>query len=143
MHEVHQAAAPQVISRARLVTVPRRLPPKLPPRNPIRDRRKPLVIGAAAGGGARDAGTGMGGSSPASEAGASAGSPGRSPGSWAGERREGELAEADDAEDVEGQMERRMGGILDGDEFHSLPGTPRASRTPSPAKAAAEREGYF
>ncbi|KAF2834087.1 DUF500-domain-containing protein [Patellaria atrata CBS 101060] len=39
VHEVQQAAAPQFITRARLVTVNKPLPPKLPPRNPIRDRR--------------------------------------------------------------------------------------------------------
>jgi len=38
VHEVQQAAAPQVISRARLVTLPQRVPPKLPDRNPFRAR---------------------------------------------------------------------------------------------------------
>jgi len=38
VHEVQQAAAPQVISRARLVTLPQRIPPKLPDRNPFRAR---------------------------------------------------------------------------------------------------------
>ena len=36
VHEVRQA--PQVITKARMVTVPKRVPPKLPPRNPIRAR---------------------------------------------------------------------------------------------------------
>ena len=43
---IHQATAPQFISRARLVTVVKPTPPKLPPRNPIRDRKKPLIINA-------------------------------------------------------------------------------------------------
>jgi len=38
VHEVQQAAAPQLITRARLVTLPQRLPPKLPDRNPFRAR---------------------------------------------------------------------------------------------------------
>jgi len=38
VHEVQQAAAPQFITRARLVTLPQRLPPKLPDRNPFRAR---------------------------------------------------------------------------------------------------------
>ena len=40
-----QPASPQVISKARLVTVPKRVPPKLPPRNP--NRNGPLVIDAS------------------------------------------------------------------------------------------------
>ncbi|OCK85528.1 DUF500-domain-containing protein [Lepidopterella palustris CBS 459.81] len=48
VQEIHQAAAPQFISRARLVTVTKPTPPKLPPRNPIRDRKKPLIINADA-----------------------------------------------------------------------------------------------
>ena len=45
---VHQVPAAQVITRARLVEVPKRgPPPQLPPRNPIRNRGKPLIIGAA------------------------------------------------------------------------------------------------
>lgn len=44
VHAVFQrAAAPQAISKARLVTVPKRVPPRLPPRNP--NRKGPLVIG--------------------------------------------------------------------------------------------------
>lgn len=42
VHEVHQAAAPQAITRARLVTLPQRLAPKLPARNPIRTRILPV-----------------------------------------------------------------------------------------------------
>jgi lipid-binding SYLF domain-containing protein len=40
-----QPASPQVISRARLVDVPKRIPPKLPPRNP--HRSGPIVIDAS------------------------------------------------------------------------------------------------
>lgn len=36
--EVHQASAPQVINRARIVTVAKPIPPKLPARNPFRTR---------------------------------------------------------------------------------------------------------
>jgi hypothetical protein len=36
---IHQAAAPQVITRARVVQVAKVMPPKLPPRNPFRNRR--------------------------------------------------------------------------------------------------------
>ena len=47
VHSVHavQPASPQVISRARLVDVPKRVPPKLPPRNP--NRSGPLVVDAS------------------------------------------------------------------------------------------------
>ncbi|KAF1985627.1 DUF500-domain-containing protein [Aulographum hederae CBS 113979] len=39
VHSIQQAAAPQVITRARLVTVAKaRAPPALPPRNPVRER---------------------------------------------------------------------------------------------------------
>ncbi|KAF2189211.1 DUF500-domain-containing protein [Zopfia rhizophila CBS 207.26] len=38
VQEIQQAAAPQVITRARLVTVAKPIPPKLPPRNPHRNR---------------------------------------------------------------------------------------------------------
>lgn len=38
IHEVHQAAAPQVISRARVVQVAKPIPPQLPARNPFRNR---------------------------------------------------------------------------------------------------------
>ena len=46
-----QPAARQVISKARMVNVPKRVAPKLPPRNPNRGERKgPLVIGGSPGG---------------------------------------------------------------------------------------------
>ena len=38
IQEIQQAAAPQVVTRARMVTVPKAIPPKLPPRNPFRKR---------------------------------------------------------------------------------------------------------
>lgn len=38
IHEVHQAAAPQVITRARVVQVAKPVPPQLPMRNPFRNR---------------------------------------------------------------------------------------------------------
>ncbi|KAH8723223.1 hypothetical protein GQ44DRAFT_774274 [Phaeosphaeriaceae sp. PMI808] len=38
IHEVHQAAAPQVITRARVVQVAKPVPPQLPARNPFRNR---------------------------------------------------------------------------------------------------------
>ncbi|KAL5119706.1 hypothetical protein ACEQ8H_002312 [Pleosporales sp. CAS-2024a] len=38
IHEVHQAAAPQVITRARVVQVAKPIPPQLPVRNPHRNR---------------------------------------------------------------------------------------------------------
>jgi glutaredoxin len=38
IEEIHQAAAPQVITRARVVQVAKVLPPKLPPRNPFRNQ---------------------------------------------------------------------------------------------------------
>jgi len=46
VHEVQQAAAPQVVHKARMVTVTKPKAPQLPPRNPIRDRKKPLIIDA-------------------------------------------------------------------------------------------------
>jgi len=46
VHEVQQAAAPQIIHKARMVTVTKPKAPLLPTRNPIRDRKKPLVINA-------------------------------------------------------------------------------------------------
>jgi lipid-binding SYLF domain-containing protein len=39
IHEVHQAAAPQVIKRARVVQVAKAIPPQLPARNPYRNNR--------------------------------------------------------------------------------------------------------
>jgi len=46
-----QPASRQVISKARMVTVPKRVPPKLPPRNPNRgDHKGPLVIGGSPNG---------------------------------------------------------------------------------------------
>lgn len=39
IHEVHQAAAPQVINRARIVQVAKPVAPMLPPRNPNRNSR--------------------------------------------------------------------------------------------------------
>lgn len=47
VHAIQKAAAPQFISRARLVEVPKRVPPKLPPRNP--NRRGTIVINAEGG----------------------------------------------------------------------------------------------
>jgi lipid-binding SYLF domain-containing protein len=38
IHEVHQAAAPQVITRARVVQVAKPIPPQLPVRSPFRNR---------------------------------------------------------------------------------------------------------
>lgn len=38
IEEIHQAAAPQAITRARIVQVAKPTPPKLPPRNPFRNR---------------------------------------------------------------------------------------------------------
>ncbi|KAF2868698.1 hypothetical protein BDV95DRAFT_500321 [Massariosphaeria phaeospora] len=38
IQEIQQAVAPQVITRARIVTVAKPIPPKLPPRNPFRSR---------------------------------------------------------------------------------------------------------
>jgi hypothetical protein len=38
IHVIHQAAAPQFISRARVVQVAKPVAPKLPPRNPFRNR---------------------------------------------------------------------------------------------------------
>lgn len=38
IEEIHQAAAPQAITRARIVQVAKPIPPKLPPRNPFRNR---------------------------------------------------------------------------------------------------------
>jgi lipid-binding SYLF domain-containing protein len=38
IHEVHQAAAPQVVTRARVVQVAKVIPPQLPVRNPFRNR---------------------------------------------------------------------------------------------------------
>ncbi|KAG9533028.1 DUF500-domain-containing protein, partial [Aureobasidium melanogenum] len=48
VHSVQKATAPQFISRARLVEVPKRIAPKLPPRNPNRGNG-PVVIGAEPG----------------------------------------------------------------------------------------------
>jgi len=44
IQQIHHASTPQIITRARLVTVVKPTPPKLPPRNPIRDRKTPLSI---------------------------------------------------------------------------------------------------
>jgi len=49
MHSIQtiQPVSQQNISKARLVTVAKRLPPKLPPRNPNRGGRGPIVIGGS------------------------------------------------------------------------------------------------
>ena len=47
-----QPASPQVISKVRLVDVPKRLPPRLPPRNP--NRSGPMIIDASPKGEATD-----------------------------------------------------------------------------------------
>jgi len=44
VHTVQQAATPQFITKARMVSVKKQPPPALPPRNPIRDRKRPLII---------------------------------------------------------------------------------------------------
>jgi len=45
VEEVHQFSSPQVVTKARMVTVARRpAPPALPPRNPIRDRKRPSIV---------------------------------------------------------------------------------------------------
>jgi hypothetical protein len=46
IHEVHQAAAPQVITRARVVQVAKPIPPQLPARNPFRNRVSTASIGS-------------------------------------------------------------------------------------------------
>jgi lipid-binding SYLF domain-containing protein len=38
IEEIHQATAPQAVTRARIVTVAKPIPPKLPPRSPLRTR---------------------------------------------------------------------------------------------------------
>ncbi|MCJ1253852.1 hypothetical protein MMC24_001666 [Lignoscripta atroalba] len=45
IHEVSQAASSPVMARARLVTIPKRIPPALPPRSPYRSRG-PIVVNA-------------------------------------------------------------------------------------------------
>ncbi|ORY15755.1 hypothetical protein BCR34DRAFT_477502 [Clohesyomyces aquaticus] len=57
IQEIHQAAAPQVITRARLVTVAKPIPPMLPPRNPGR-KRLTLNAEVANEGTTRDMGSG-------------------------------------------------------------------------------------
>lgn len=51
---IQTAATPQFINRARLVSVKKPNAPALPPRNPVRDRGKPLVIGAAGSSSSQD-----------------------------------------------------------------------------------------
>jgi hypothetical protein len=57
MHSIQtiQPVSQQAISKARLVTVAKRLPPKLPPRNPNRSGKGPIVIGASPIGSPREA----------------------------------------------------------------------------------------
>ena len=45
--EVGQAVKPQVISRAKMVTIPKRIPPALPPRNPYRTSASSALNGEA------------------------------------------------------------------------------------------------
>lgn len=57
VHSVRQISSPQVISKARVVTVQKRgPPPTLPPRNPIRDRKKSGTDSIDNEDGTRDAG---------------------------------------------------------------------------------------
>ncbi len=44
IHSIQKAASPQVVTRARLVNVAKRVPPKLPPRNPERTRKGSLGL---------------------------------------------------------------------------------------------------
>lgn len=48
IHEVHQAAAPQVITRARVVQVAKPIPPQLPARNPFRNRISTASVASVA-----------------------------------------------------------------------------------------------
>lgn len=47
VEEVHQFSSPQIVTKARMVTVQKRpAPPALPPRNPIRERKLPSIENA-------------------------------------------------------------------------------------------------
>ena len=46
IHEVSHASESPVVSRARLVTIPKRIPPPLPPRSPYRDNSGPAMADA-------------------------------------------------------------------------------------------------
>jgi lipid-binding SYLF domain-containing protein len=47
IHEVHQAAAPQVVTRARVVQVAKAIPPQLPVRNPFRNRMSTASVASS------------------------------------------------------------------------------------------------
>lgn len=56
VEEVHQISSPQMITKARMVTVQKRpTPPALPPRNPIRERKRSLADSIPNDDGIRDA----------------------------------------------------------------------------------------
>ncbi|KAI9709787.1 MAG: hypothetical protein M1820_003190 [Bogoriella megaspora] len=106
VHEVQHAASPQVLAKARLVTVPKRAPPALPPRNPGRASKGTLVINAEPRDGATsDTSVGV---SPISLHG------GRSSVSALSLRSE--LREVDDDDDEEGFKEVSLRGGEDEDE---------------------------
>jgi hypothetical protein len=46
VHAIQHVTSPKFMSKARVVTVQKQLPPALPPRNPVRDRKRPLIITA-------------------------------------------------------------------------------------------------
>jgi len=52
--KVYQSSPAQVISKARLISVPKREPPRLPPRNPNRFGGGPMIIDASPRGGSSD-----------------------------------------------------------------------------------------
>lgn len=63
IEECHQATAPQIITRARIVTVAKPIPPKLPPRNPFRTRLS-VSSDLSSEGATRDMASGPGATSP-------------------------------------------------------------------------------
>ncbi|KAL2351103.1 hypothetical protein BJ546DRAFT_998969 [Cryomyces antarcticus] len=155
VHSVRKAAAPQVITRARLVTVPKRVAPRLPPRNP--NRRGPLVVNAqplADGENTRDYGTGT---SPTSSSGSV--SPTRQVNSkrhsehctTSVEKKFGDASLADDLHTTPNDRERSTANGRRASEesndmpgtFHSIPTTPDLA-SPSPVRGGfLSREGYI
>lgn len=116
IQEIHQAAAPQAITRARIITVAKPIPPKLPPRNPFRAR---LSVNSDAANETTTRDSGSGASPPSTPSlnhdGSSASSQ-HSVASIEGLEHVSNLLQPHPSQGPEQKEEK--------DDFHSLPGSP-------------------
>lgn len=125
IQEIHQAATPQVITRARIVQVAKPIPPRLPPRNPFRNKQLSVNPDAANSDSMQDASAGP---SPMF-------AKGQSPPSTPSLKNDGSSAssfssiEGDNLEHVSNKLQPKLTNINESDkqeknDFHSLPESP-------------------